>query len=592
LQTNQQPYQWQNTSFQRPANEDLVIYELLVRDFVGTHSYKTLSDTLTYLKKLGVNAIELMPIMEFSGNESWGYNPIYYFAPDKYYGTKNDLKAFIDKAHQMGMAVILDMVLNQADYEFPYVKAYWDGSKPAANSPYFNQQATHPFSVFFDFNHESAATRALVDTVNTYWLREYKFDGFRFDLSKGFTQKNSGNDVGAWSAKDDSRIAIWKRIYDKIRTVDNTAYVILEHLGANDEEKILADYGMMLWGNMQPNYKEAALGFDNNKADLNWTSYKQRNWTMPHAIAYMESHDEERLMVEQQLYGRVNPATNYNTKTLPTALDRMKLASAFYFTIPGPKMIWQFGELGYDLSINRCPDGTISENCRVANKPPKWEYYTDANRLKLFKVYAELIKLKTTQAAFKSTDFTVNTSSRVKRIAINHSSMQVNIIGNFGIDTISVNASFQNTGKWYDYFSGDSILVGSTSETIILQPGEFHIFSTSKLIKPEAGLLPDWKYTLKSTAPTAVEDELLNSQTTIYPNPTAGKIALKMDNEISSSVELRLNDLRGRNIYSVRINKYHRLLKHEMNFERLPHGIYILEIVTGNKKAIKRIYKN
>jgi 1,4-alpha-glucan branching enzyme len=159
LQTNQQPYQWQNTSFQRPANEDLVIYELLVRDFVGTHSYKTLSDTLTYLKKLGVNAIELMPIMEFSGNESWGYNPIYYFAPDKYYGTKNDLKAFIDKAHQMGMAVILDMVLNQADYEFPYVKAYWDGSKPAANSPYFNQQATHPFSVFFDFNHESAATR-------------------------------------------------------------------------------------------------------------------------------------------------------------------------------------------------------------------------------------------------------------------------------------------------------------------------------------------------------------------------------------------------------------------------------------------------
>ncbi|MGV3642439.1 MAG: alpha-amylase family glycosyl hydrolase, partial [Adhaeribacter sp.] len=219
LQTAQPAYAWQVRDFKRPDARNLVVYELLVRDFVATRQYKTLADTLSYLKRLGVNAIELMPLTEFSGNDSWGYNPIFYLAPDKAYGPADDLKAFIDQCHAQGIAVILDMVLNQADYEFPYVKMYWDGSKPAADNPFFNPQATHPFSVFFDFNHESAATQALVQRVNRYWLEEFKVDGFRFDLSKGFTQKNSGNNVDSWSAYDAGRVATWKRIYDQIRQV-------------------------------------------------------------------------------------------------------------------------------------------------------------------------------------------------------------------------------------------------------------------------------------------------------------------------------------------------------------------------------------
>lgn len=247
LQTAQPAYAWQVRDFKRPDARNLVVYELLLRDFVATRQYKTLADTLSYLKRLGVNAIELMPVTEFSGNDSWGYNPIFYLAPDKAYGPADDLKAFIDQCHAQGIAVILDMVLNQADYEFPYVKMYWDGSKPAADNPFFNPQATHPFSVFFDFNHESAATQTLVQRVNRYWLEEFKVDGFRFDLSKGFTQKNSGNNVDSWSAYDAGRVVTWKRIYDQIRQVDTSAYVILEHFADNTEEKELANYGMMFW---------------------------------------------------------------------------------------------------------------------------------------------------------------------------------------------------------------------------------------------------------------------------------------------------------------------------------------------------------
>jgi 1,4-alpha-glucan branching enzyme len=490
LQTAQQSYVWKNTSFQRPAKEDLVIYELLVRDFVGNHDYKTLADTLTYLKKLGINMIELMPIMEFSGNESWGYNPIYYCAPDKYYGPKNDLKAFIDQAHQMGIAVILDMVFNQADDEFPYVKLYQDGGGPTPDNPFFNRTAKHPFNVFNDFNHESAYTKAFIDTVNAFWLQEYKFDGFRFDLTKGFTQKESTDDA-AFSARDDSRIAILKRMYDQLKKVDPSAYVILEHFAVNEEEKILSDYGMMLWANSNGDYRNAAKG---NNSDFSGISYKARNYTAPHAVGFMESHDEERVLYDVLQNGKVE--TDYSTKSLPTALERMKLNAAFFLTIPGPKMIWQFGEIGYDVSIN--------ENGRTGNKPLKWNYLNEPDRLKLYKVYAALATLKTTQPAFRSTDFTLSVNGLVKQIQINDPSMQVAVIGNFGITPAIVNPVFPVAGKWYDYFTGTELTVTSPAAALLFQPGEFHLFTTQRLTQPEAGIVTPWTITLATSLQTPV----------------------------------------------------------------------------------------
>lgn len=161
LQPGQTPYAWQATNFQRPARPNLVVYELHLRDFIARHDYQTLTDTLAYLQRLGVNAIELLPVSEFEGNDSWGYNPSFYFAPDKYYGTKNAYKTFIDACHRRGMAVIMDMVLNHSFGQSPMVQLYFDNTagKPAANSPWFNVDATHPFNVGYDFNHESPYTK-------------------------------------------------------------------------------------------------------------------------------------------------------------------------------------------------------------------------------------------------------------------------------------------------------------------------------------------------------------------------------------------------------------------------------------------------
>ncbi|WP_299707840.1 alpha-amylase family glycosyl hydrolase [uncultured Pontibacter sp.] len=572
LQTNQEQYTWKVTDFDRPDPENLVVYELHVRDFIAARNYQTLADTLSYLKRLGINAIELMPVMEFSGNDSWGYNPTFFFAPDKAYGTKNDLKAFIDKCHEFGIAVILDIVLNQADYEYPYVRMYWDGNRPASNSPFFNQQATHPFSVFFDFNHESEATKALVERVNRHWIEEYNIDGYRFDLSKGFTQKNTGENVGAWSAYDASRVATWKRIYNEIRSYDETAYVILEHFADNQEEKELANYGMLFWGNLSHDYRNMAKGV---QANPQWISHQAREWEKPYVIGYMESHDEERLMYDVLTYGNRNGS--YNTRTLGTALDRAKLAAAFFLPIPGPKMIWQFGELGYDVPIN--------QNGRTGQKPIRWEYQQNADRQKLYQVYAELIKLKLNEPAFSTDNFDLQLNGYVKRISLLHDDMDVFILGNFDTRMQQVNANFPATGVWYDYFTGSENRIEDAGQQMDLQPGEFHIYTSKRLETPQPGLVP-WQGLVLSA-----EEELAGTGVAVYPNPMQEATVLSLEGDYRGPVQVQFIDITGRQLQTVRFLKHQQSHQEHVKLKRVPSGIYYMQVEQGGKKTVHKMLK-
>ena len=249
FQTNQPAYVWQTSTFVRPAKTNLVVYELHLRDFIQRHDFQTLRDTLGYLQRLGVNCVELMPVNEFEGNDSWGYNPSFYFAPDKYYGTKTAFKQFVDEAHRRGMAVVMDMVLNHSCGQSPMVQLYFDNGNPSTTNPWYNRTATHPFNVCYDFNHESLFTKRFAKNVMDFWVNEYRVDGYRFDLSKGFTQVNSGNNVGLWGNYDQSRINIWLDYNNHMQANRAGTYVILEHFADNSEETVLANAGMMPWGN-------------------------------------------------------------------------------------------------------------------------------------------------------------------------------------------------------------------------------------------------------------------------------------------------------------------------------------------------------
>ncbi len=502
LQTAQVPYQWKNDNYSAPSNENLVIYELLVRDFLAAHDWKTLTDTLDYLENLGINAIEVMPFNEFEGNESWGYNPSFYFAPDKYYGPKDDLKAFVDSCHGRGIAVIMDMVLNHSFRQSPLVLLYYDEARDQVtpDNPWYNIESPNQAYYWgYDFNHESEYTKAFVDSVNSFWMTHYGIDGFRFDFTKGFT-----NTPGDGWAYDAARIAILKRMADEIWKVNPEAYVILEHLSDNSEEKVLADYGMLLWGNMNYNYNEATMGWhESNKSNFSGISYKNRGWNDPHLVGYMESHDEERLMFKNLEYG--NAQGSYNIQELNTALARMELSGAFFFTIPGPKMIWQFGELGYDYSIDF--------NGRVGNKPIRWDYYEIGKRRRIYQVWSALINLKTSEPAFSTTDFVLNLANSTKRVELNHPDMDVRIIGNFDVVEKTVDPNFSKTGTWYDFFGMDSLSISDPNALISLAPGEYRLYTTKRLSDPEISA------SVKN--PTATSKEVI-----IYPNPAEDFIFL------------------------------------------------------------------
>lgn len=583
LQTNQTPYAWQVNNFQRPPAANMVVYELLVRDFSASRTYRAVQDSLGYLKRLGVNVIELMPIAEFTGNDSWGYNPIFYCAPDKAYGTKDDLKRLIDAAHQQGIAVVLDMVFNQADYEFPYVKLYWAGDRPAANSPFFNQQATHPYSVFFDFNHESPATQAYVQRVNQYWLQEYRFDGYRFDLAKGFTQKNTGSDVAAWGQYDSSRVAIWKRYNGQIRQYDPSAYVILEHFAVDAEQRDLAAAGMLLWDNQNGNYRAAARGAN---ADLSSVSYKNRGYAGPNLINYIESHDEERLLYDLLQNG--NTGGSYNIRSLPTALDRAKLAGAFLFSVPGPKLLWQFGELGYDLSINTCSDGTtVNDGCRTAAKPVRWNYYQDANRQRLYKTYSALINLKTTVPAFATSDFTTDFANVVKRLTLRSTSGTAFLIGNFDVQPQTVTLGLPTGGTWYHYFSGQALTITDPNVPVTLEPGAFHLYTTNQLPKPEAGLVP---FAVVPSPVTAI-DPAVTDRLTVSPNPADGPLNIELTGTYRGTVGLTLTDEAGRTVRATQVTKATDRLRLTFDIGDWRSGLYMLRVQQGDRQTVRKVLK-
>lgn len=476
MQGNSSNYAWKVNTFKRPEKNKLVIYELHLRDFLGSPNYSTLTDTLNYLSRLGINAIELMPVNEFEGNSSWGYNTSFYFAPDKYYGTKQALQRVIDECHSRGIAVILDMVLNHSFGQSPMVQLYFDETtgKPSA-SPWFNADPTHPFNVGYDMNHESAATKTFVKNVVKFWMEEYKVDGFRFDLSKGFTQKNSGTSdasVGAWGAYDASRVAIWKNYNAYIKGLDpNNFYVILEHFGADSEEKELAAEGMMFWNNINHNANEASMGFLAN-SNFSRGFYSTHGFPDPdNLITYMESHDEERMMFKNLNYG--NSAGSYSVKTLETALKRQEMAAAFLFSIPGPKMIWQFGELGYDISINN--------NGRTGEKPVYWDYYKTPARKALYDLYAKMIRLKKNNNIFDTKNTTYNLSGPVKYIKLESADNTLVVVGNFDVTGQSASVEFGSSGVWYNALGGTDINLTGTAYSATLAAGEYHVYSKKRL---------------------------------------------------------------------------------------------------------------
>ena len=571
FQINKPEYAWKHKDFKVEDKNDLVIYEMLFRDFTTSQDIEGAMAQLDYIENLGVNAIELMPVQEFDGNLSWGYNPNHWFALDKYYGTREEYKDFIDECHARGIAVIVDVVYNHATGSHPWAKMWWDGANncTAENNPWFNVVAKHEFNVYHDMNHENAMVKEHVKRSLEHLLTEYDVDGFRFDLTKGFTQNNTLGDVGAWGRYDQSRVDILKGYADHIWSVNENAVVIFEHLADYSEEKVLAEHGIKLWRNMNGTYRSAVSG---GSGDFSGSYEKNLygGW-----VSYMESHDEERLcygagadassvtwgicgtltnwssditlaadgaffsaknvtfkaddMFKIRKVGEWNDAFNYGASTkgyklplnteykltlgsgsqdmavpaagtydvyfslaaekvwlmeagkrpadpsvtpgggvaedpLTVAMRRAGASAAFFLTVPGPKMIWQFGEIGYDISIEH--------NGRTGEKPVKTdEYMAVPARKALYDTYASLLKFRRENPRFFDSDasFTWTPSGNLKKITCTVDGKSFHVVGNFGKGQTTYTVP---SGTWTDYING-----GTVSGNITLKEGEFRLLT-------------------------------------------------------------------------------------------------------------------
>ena len=475
FKVNKDVYNWTSTGFKIADQNDLVIYEMHFRDFTSTGDIPGALEKLDYLSSLGINAVELMPIQEFDGNDSWGYNPCSYFALDKAYGTRNMYKQFIDGCHARGMAVIVDVVYNQATGAHPYAKLYWDSknNKTASNNPWFNVDAPHPYSVFHDWNHEYQPFREHVKESLKYLMEEYHVDGFRFDLTKGFTNKKS--DESTASNYDQSRVDILTDYTKSVKSYNPNAVVILEHFCETREEKALAEAGAKVWRNLNNAYCQSAMGKSAGSGfEGLWTGS-----AMPFGayVGFMESHDEERTAYKALKEGVSGISGDSN---LAARMKREALNAAFFLTVPGPKMLWQFEELGYDISIEK--------NGRTGKKPVHWEYLENADRKALHDTYASLMKFRKENPRFFSSDADFSwyvsggnwNDGRFVYCTVDGKAFAV--IGNFSLEKKDITAWLPKPGTWkvYPGFGSGSYNVttdaaGHNSLTVNLDSSDFKL---------------------------------------------------------------------------------------------------------------------
>ncbi len=381
------------SDFTIPDHRNLVIYEMLFRDFTGTEGAANANGTIRdaiekipYLKALGVNAVELMPVMEFNGNNSWGYNTNFYMAPDKAYGSPNDLKDFIELCHVNGMAVILDIVFNQSDGLHPWYQMY-----PISSNPFYNEKAPHDYSVLNDWKQENPILRQYWKDVITYWMTAYNVDGFRFDLVKGLgTSYPSGTE--AYNA---SRIAVMKDLHSAITAVKPNGIHINENLAGSQEENEMAADGQLNWANVNNSSCQYVMGWASDSGLGRFLSTSDSR-TAFSTVAYAESHDEQRMGYKQIKYGYENDDQTISIKTdAALRAKRLQQLAVQLLATPGPKMIWQFGELG-DCQTTKNVDEKGNESGN--NTDPKkvlWNSLEDPNLKGIHDVYAAMANLRT-----------------------------------------------------------------------------------------------------------------------------------------------------------------------------------------------------
>ncbi|MBK8393464.1 MAG: hypothetical protein IPL23_31220 [Saprospiraceae bacterium] len=308
----------------------------------------------------------------------------------------------------------------------------------------------------------------------------------------------------------------------------------MEHFADNAEEKELAEYGMMLWANFNHAYNEATMGFTaNGNSDIRNMDYKNRGWSVPHLMGYMESHDEERLFYKNTQFG--NTLGNYSTKERPI-FYRESLRPPTFLPIPGPKMLWQFGELGLNMASIAVQTAPTTMPADWLKNPSGGIIWTMLHAIKCTPAYATLAALRNKHEVFHTSAFTLDGREAFKQLRFDGDTLDAVVVSNFEMTTGNKTVTFTHDGTWHELYSGDEISVSSTKQiTKSFAPGEYRIYFDKKINRPDLAL-------------DAIDDYLSKS-ILLYPNPANYAVSVELPDNVKL-LNYKCYDLYGKLVKS------------------------------------------
>ena len=167
-------YSWKQPDWRGRPWHEAVVYELHVGTFTAEGTFQAVIEKLPYLRDLGVTALEIMPVGDFPGSRNWGYDGVFWYAPESSYGRPEDFKALIDAAHGFGLMVLLDVIYNHFGPEGNFLSTY--------APDFFTERHKTPWGAGINYDGDnSAAVRAFATDNALYWLQEFRLDGLRLD---------------------------------------------------------------------------------------------------------------------------------------------------------------------------------------------------------------------------------------------------------------------------------------------------------------------------------------------------------------------------------------------------------------------------
>ncbi len=347
-------YDWEGDNFETPYWNDTVIYEMHVGTFHVTDpgqpgSFHSVIEKLPYLQELGINTIELMPITEFPGDYSWGYNPAHPFAVEESYGGVTGLKDLVKAAHQVGIAIILDVVYNHfgpSDIDLWQFDG-WSDNEGGGIYFYNDWRAETPWGATRP-DYGRAEVRQYLRDNALMWLEEFRMDGLRLDGTMFMRNANgldgdTGSDIPeVWNFFQDLNREVNERYPRKLLIAED----LMDNVAITESvEEGGAGFGSQWWGgfvhpvravviepeDQQRNMEKLAqiVAFPSDKA------FKR--------IIYTESHDEVangKARVNEEIWP--GESDNY------FAIKRSFLGAALVFTAPGIPMMFQGQEFAED----------------------------------------------------------------------------------------------------------------------------------------------------------------------------------------------------------------------------------------------------